>query len=85
GRTNSANPGALKNFELEVIVGPIIGGVSFLGGKGTMVGTIIGVLIIGIIGNALNLLGIEPYWQMVTQGGIILAAVFLDYARHRKQ
>ncbi|MEP0764536.1 MAG: ABC transporter permease [Chloroflexota bacterium] len=85
GRTNSANPGALKNFELEVIVGPIIGGVSFLGGKGTMVGTIIGVLIIGIIGNALNLLGIEPYWQMVTQGAIILAAVFLDYARHRKQ
>lgn len=85
GRTNSANPGALKNFELEVIVGPIIGGVSFLGGKGTMAGTIIGVLIIGVIGNALNLLRIEAYWQMVTQGAIILAAVFLDYARHRRQ
>jgi ribose transport system permease protein len=84
GRTNSANPGALNNFELQVIVGPIIGGVSFLGGKGNMVGTIIGVLIIGIIENAMNLLAIEAYWQMVTQGAVILVAVFLDYSRHKR-
>lgn len=82
GRTNAATTGALVGFELYVIAGIIIGGTSFLGGRGTVVGTVVGVLMLGVINNGMNLARIDPFWQQVAQGAIILVAVFLDARRH---
>ncbi|MHB8986812.1 MAG: ABC transporter permease [Eubacteriales bacterium] len=64
---------------LDVIAAVVIGGTSLLGGVGTIIGTAIGVLILGTIRNGLNLLGVSPSWQMVTIGAIILCAVLVDY------
>jgi len=81
GRTSAATTGALVGFELYVIAGIIIGGTSFLGGRGSIIGTVIGVLMIGVINNGMNLARIDPFWQQVVQGAIILAAVFFDARR----
>jgi ribose transport system permease protein len=84
GRTGSANPGSFVGFEFEAIAAPIIGGASFGGGQGTVVGTVVGVFVVSIIANGLNLLQIDSYWQMVVQGLIILFAIFLDYFSRRR-
>jgi ribose transport system permease protein len=81
GRTNAATTGALVGFELYVIAGIIIGGTSFLGGRGTVVGTVVGILMMGVINNGMNLAHIDPFWQQVVQGAIILVAVFFDARR----
>jgi len=77
-RINSAQPQAGLGYELDVIAMVIIGGTSFTGGTGTIAGTCIGVLIIGIINNALDLLGISSYYQMIVKGLVIASAVILD-------
>jgi len=83
GRTNSGYPKAGAGAELDAIAAVIIGGSSFFGGRGTVIGTFIGVLIIGFIHNGLNLLKVSVFWQEVAIGVIIILAAFIDVLRRR--
>lgn len=83
GRTNSGFPNAGIGAELDAIAAVIIGGASFFGGRGTVLGTFIGVLIMGFIRNGLNLMNVSVFWQQVAIGLIILAAVYTDVLRRR--
>lgn len=77
-RLNSAQPGAGTSYELDAIAAVVLGGTSLAGGKGRIFGTLIGVLIIGVLNNGLNLLGVSSFYQMVVKGIVILIAVLLD-------
>jgi ribose transport system permease protein len=70
-------------YELYVIAAVVVGGTSLAGGEGSMIGTLVGALIIAVIQNGMNLVGIESYTQRVVLGGVILAAVLLDRLRRR--
>jgi ribose transport system permease protein len=83
GRTNSGYPNAGVGAELDAIAAVIIGGASFFGGRGTVVGTFIGVLIMGLLRNGLNLMDVSAFWQMVVIGVVIVLAVFIDVLRQR--
>jgi ribose transport system permease protein len=83
GRTNSGYPKAGVGAELDAIAAVIIGGASFFGGRGTVVGTFIGVLIMGFIRNGLNLLNVSVFWQEVAIGAIIIVAAYVDVLRRR--
>ncbi len=84
GRINSGSPkAAMAGYELDAIASVIIGGASFFGGRGTVIGTLIGVLIMGFIRNGLNLLNVSVFWQEVAIGIIIIAAAFIDVLRRR--
>lgn len=78
GRLASGQPNAGQGFEMDVIAGAIVGGTSLAGGKGSIIGTFIGVLLIGILSNGLTLLNVSTYYQMVVKGIIILVAVIID-------
>jgi len=65
--------------EIDVIAAVVVGGTALSGGKGNIWGTLIGVLLLGIISNALNILGVAPYWQYIMSGTLILVAVVLSY------
>jgi rhamnose transport system permease protein len=65
-------------LEMKVIAAVVVGGASITGGRGTMWGTLIGVVLLGTIGTALTYLGASPYWEKAIQGGIILTALALD-------
>ena len=80
-RLNSAEPVAGTGYELDVIAAVVIGGTSLMGGRGSVWGTLIGALLIGVINNGMNLLGISPYFQLVVKGLIIIGAVLLDRLR----
>lgn len=84
GRVNSAFPLAGMSYELDAIAAVIIGGASFLGGVGTVGGTLIGALIIAILRNGLNLLNVSADFQMAIIGLVIIAAVYVDVLRKRK-
>jgi len=77
-RVGSGDPNIGIGFELQVIAAVIIGGVSLSGGEGRILGTVIGALIIGVLSNGLNLAGVEPFWQYVAQGLVLIAAVIVD-------
>lgn len=77
-RLNSAQPNAGLSYELDAIAATAIGGTSLAGGSGTITGTFIGVLILGIISNGLNLMNVSSFYQQVIKGLIILGAVLLD-------
>jgi len=77
-RLSSAQPTAGTGYELDAIAAVVIGGTSLAGGKGTIIGTLIGALIIGVLNNALNLLNVSAYYQMIAKGLVILVAVLLD-------
>ena len=83
-RLGSAAATLGQGFELDAIAAVVIGGVSMSGGVGTVGGMVIGVLIIGVITNGLNLMNINPFWQEVFKGIIILTAVIVDMLRKRK-
>ncbi len=83
-RTVSAQPTAGTNLELDVIAAVVIGGASLSGGRGTVIGTIIGTLLISFLRNGLTLLGISPHIQFVVIGAIIIGAVALDQAARAK-
>jgi len=80
-RLNSAQPTAGVSFELDAIAAVVLGGTSLSGGVGTIGGTLIGALIIGILDNGLNLLNVSSFYQQVAKGFVILLAVFLDKKR----
>jgi ribose transport system permease protein len=77
-RLDSAQPNAGTGFELDSIAAVVIGGTSLNGGKGTILGTVQGALIIGILNNGLVLLNVSPFWQQVIKGLVILLAVVVE-------
>lgn len=84
-RTNSANPNAAEGYELDAIAAAVIGGTSMSGGKGLILGTFTGALIIGIMNNGLDLFNISSYAQQVVKGIIIVLAVLIDCINARKK
>lgn len=84
GRINSGHPNSGTGYELDAIAAVVIGGTSLSGGKGSIVGTIIGALIMGVIKNGLNLLNVDSYYQNVVIGLIIILAVLLDQNSKKK-
>ncbi|CCK09192.1 Ribose ABC transport system, permease protein RbsC (TC 3.A.1.2.1) [Cronobacter sakazakii 696] len=77
-RLSSAQPLAGAGYELDAIAAVVLGGTSLAGGKGRIVGTLIGALILGFLNNSLNLLGVSPYYQMIVKAVVILLAVLVD-------
>lgn len=77
-RVNAGLPNAGVGYELQAITAPIVGGTSFSGGVGTVMGTLAGALIVGILGNIMNLIGVGSYIQQIVMGAIIVVAVAYD-------
>lgn len=77
-RLSSAQPTAGTTYELDAIAAVVLGGTSLAGGKGAIMGTLIGALIIGFLNNALNLLDVSSYYQMIAKASVILLAVLVD-------
>lgn len=82
-RLASGIPNAGMGFEFEVIVATVLGGTSLLGGQGTVIGMVLGALIVGTLNNGLNLLGVQSFWQTVALGTVLVLAVGLDAALRR--
>lgn len=85
GRLNSAQPWAGLNMEFDAITAVILGGTSLFGGRGTLVGTVLGVILIGVIVNGLILTGINPFWQNFLRGAILVGVVVADAISKRGQ
>ena len=84
GRMNSANALMGSGAELTSIAAVVIGGTNLFGGEGGVVGSLIGAVIMGVLGNGLNLLNVSAFWQRVTMGVVIIAVVLFDQWRRRK-
>jgi L-arabinose transport system permease protein len=84
-RITSGQPNASQGFELDVISACVLGGVSLSGGVGTMLGTVVGVLIMGTVQNVLNLLNIPTFYQYVVRGTVLLLAVLFDQLKQRRK
>lgn len=82
-RLDSAQPTAGTSYELDAIAAVVIGGTSLAGGRGRIVGTLIGALIIGVISNGLNLLNVSSFYQQIVKGTIILVAVLFDRSQKK--
>lgn len=84
-RLNSAQPIAGMMYELDAIAATVIGGTSLMGGEGTLAGTLVGALIMGVLRNGLNLLGVSSFLQQIVIGAVIISAVLVDTVlkRHR--
>jgi ribose transport system permease protein len=83
-RLDAADPKAGLGYELDSIAAVVIGGTSLAGGRGSILGTVLGCLIIGVLNNGLFLLDVSPFWQQVVKGLVILAAVAADKLGARK-
>lgn len=79
-----SEPNAGHLYELDAIAATLIGGTTFDGGMGGVGGTLLGVMILALLGNILNLMGVSPYYQMLLQGGIIVIAVVVSEMRQRR-
>jgi ribose transport system permease protein len=82
-RMNSGQPNAGLMYEMDVIAAVVVGGTSLFGGRGSIIGTFIGAMLIGVLRNGLNLLNVNSYVQMVVLGVVILLAVLLDQMRSK--
>lgn len=82
-RLNSAQPALGQGYELEAIAAVVIGGTSLAGGRGTILGTLIGALIMSVLTNGLRILSVAPEWQIVATGIIIIGAVYADMLRKK--
>ena len=78
----SGQPNAGIGFELDAIAAVVLGGASIAGGRGVIVGTLLGAMLLGVLNNGLNMLGVSPYVQSVIKGAIILLAIFISRHRH---
>jgi ribose transport system permease protein len=83
-RLMSGQPTAGQGYELQAIAAVVIGGGSLRGGEGTVLGTLVGAFIMGLLSDGSDLLGINPYWQQVIIGAVIILAVWLDEVRKRR-
>jgi ribose transport system permease protein len=83
-RLNSAQPALGQGYELDAIAAVVIGGTSLSGGRGTVLGTLIGALIMSVLLNGLRILSVAQEWQTVVTGSIIILAVYIDMLRRRK-
>lgn len=83
-RLNSAQPTAGATYELDAIAAVVLGGTSLSGGKGRIVGTLVGAVIIGVLSNGLNLLEVSSFYQQVVKGAVILVAVLFDRSKKHK-
>ena len=72
-----------QSAEMDAVAAVVLGGTSMSGGRGSLMGTVIGAIIIGVLNNGMNLLGINTSWQYVVQGVVILIAVFVDYLKNQ--
>jgi L-arabinose transport system permease protein len=84
-RMTSGQPNAGEGFELNVISACVLGGVSLLGGRASMSGVIVGVLIMGTVQNAMSLMNIDAFYQYLVRGAILLIAVLVDQLKNRRQ
>lgn len=82
-RLFSGQPLVGSGYEMQVIAASVLGGTSLAGGQGEILATAAGALIIGVLHNGLNLLGVSPYWQQVATGLVIIFAVIMDSLRRR--
>jgi fructose transport system permease protein len=85
GRTPSADPSAYQTANLDSITAVVIGGTSLFGGRGGVVGTVIGALIVSVLQNGLTQAGIDSLYQQVATGALIVAAVALDQLFRRRR
>lgn len=83
-RLYSGQPRSGEGAEMDAIAAVVVGGTSMSGGSGRLGGTLIGVLIIGVLNNGLNLMGVDSNWQYIVKGFVILLAVYVDFIRNRK-
>lgn len=83
-RLYSGTPIAGDGAEMDAIAAVVVGGTSMSGGFGRLGGTLIGVLIIGVLNNGLNLMGVDSNWQYIVKGMVILLAVYVDFIRNKK-
>ena len=83
-RLNSAQPIAGMMYELDAIAATVIGGTSLMGGEGRVMGTLIGALIMGVLRNGLNILGVSSFLQQIIIGSVIVAAVLFDTILKKK-
>ncbi len=84
-RLDSAQPNAGISYELDAIAAVVIGGTSLAGGRGTIIGTALGAIIIGVLNNGLVLLDVSPFWQQVIKGLVILLAVIIDKSNKKEE
>ncbi len=84
-RVNTGQPGMGVSYELDAIAATTIGGTSHSGGIGTIGGAFVGALILGVLNNGLNLLGVSAYWQQIIKGCIIVGAVIIDMRKNAKK
>ena len=84
-RLDSAQPQIGTGYELQAIAAVIIGGTSLLGGRGSILGTVVGALIMSVLVNGLRILSIQTEWQNVVVGVVVLLAVFFDSLRNRQR
>ncbi|AGK47071.1 branched-chain amino acid transport system / permease component family protein [Burkholderia thailandensis MSMB121] len=83
GRLMSGQPNAGVGFELDAIAAVVMGGTSIAGGRGSIVGTLVGALLLGVLNNGLNMIGVNPYVQNVIKGAIILLAIYIGRERRK--
>jgi len=81
----AAYPDTATTYELNAIAAAVLGGTALAGGKGTIVGTIMGAFVIGFLGDGLVLVGVSTFWQLVVKGGVIVLAVVMEQAQQRVQ
>lgn len=84
-RTNSAQPGAGASYPFDCMTAAVLGGISFAGGEGKVGGAVVGVLIIGILNNGLQLMNVDSNWQGVIKGIVLIAAVGIDSIQRREK
>ncbi len=81
----AAHPASGETFELNAIAAVVLGGASLAGGRGSIVGALIGACVIGVLGDGMVMMGVSEFWQMVIKGVVIIAAVILDQLQGRFQ
>ena len=85
GRLSLGHPGSGEGYELLAITSCILGGISFMGGQGGIIGIAVGALLIGVLQNEMVMLNVNPYWHKIVISMVLLAAVTFDYARRRRR
>jgi ribose transport system permease protein len=85
GRMSLGHPGTGEGYELLAIAACILGGLSLMGGEGTVVGVLVGSMLIGVLQNEMIILNINPYWHKIVIYMVLLAAITFDYVRRRRR